>query len=94
MLHADLFLEEIPRTESEGIHTAIIVGIESLTHCCGTATRNRVAIVCILRLDVVPLNAEPHGRVDIIGQVDEVLRFTRDSVVVDICCSAELVRFL
>ena len=28
VLHADLFLEEIPRTESEGIHTAIFVGIE------------------------------------------------------------------
>ena len=38
-----------------------------------TAARNRVTIVCVFRLDVVPLNAEPHGRVDIIGQVDEVL---------------------
>ena len=90
-----LFLEEIPRTESEGIHTAIIAGIESLTHCCGTAARNRVAIVCILRLDVVPLNAEPHGRVDIIGQVDEVLRFGPViALLLRYAVPAEFVRFL
>ena len=82
VLHADLFLEEVPCAESEGIHTAIFAGIE-----CAIATRNRCAIVCVLRLDVVPLNAEPHGRVDIIGQVDDVLRFTCDNVVVDICSS-------
>ena len=75
VLHADLFLEEIPRTESDSVNTAIVVGIESIHR-----SRNRGAIVRILRLDVVPLKAEPHGRVDIIGQVDEVLRFTRDSV--------------
>lgn len=75
VLHAAFFLEEVPCTDSDGVHSAFLVGIQ-----CATAARNCSAIVRVRRANVIPLNSEPHGRVNIIGEVGNVTIFTLDCV--------------
>ena len=83
MLQAALFLEEIPRADSECIQRALLVSIISCERSRRRCGRNRAAIVHVVRFDVIPLQSKPHGRVDIVGEVDNVLRFRLDKVVVD-----------
>ena len=66
VVHDEFLLEEIPRAEPVGIQRAFSVIY------CATSTRCRI-VVCVSRIDAIPLNTKPYGRVDIIGQVDDVL---------------------